>query len=150
MLLLMEDRTVQNKEFSIRFTEAVDFLQFKRQAEFAREIDISTPSLTQYLKNGIKPSGEITLKLIQKFPNVNWYYVYFGEGKIDEEMPLSNQTLMNQIKELEIQNLKLKNEIFGLEKDLQKEKSTNELLQKMTNLIEKYDKKLELLSNQKS
>lgn len=146
----MENKSVQNAEFSKRFTEAVDFLNYKRQSDFAREIEISAPSLTQYLKLGIKPSGELTLKLIQKFPNINWYYVYFGEGKIDEEMPLYNQTLIKKVKELEIDNLKLQNEISNLKSELDKEKNTNDLLQRMTSLIEKYDKKLDILSNQKS
>lgn len=146
----MESKAVQNAEFSIRFKEALDFLNYKTKSDFARDIEINTPSLTQYLKLGIKPSGELTLKLIHKFPNVNWYYVYFGEGKIDEEMPIYNQTLTQKVKELEISNLKLENEVSHLRSELGKEKSTNELLQKMTNLIEKYDKKLDILSNQKS
>lgn len=143
-IIIMEDsnKNEEKKEFSKRFQEAIDALNFKSQADFARDIEISSPSLNQYLKGGIKPSGEITLRLIKKYPSLNWYYVYFGEGKLDEEMPISNKTLANKMKELEIENVKLQDLLNKANNNLEKEKSTNELLQKFANIVEKYDKRI--------
>lgn len=62
-----------------RFREIRELLK-KRQVDFAKELSATQANISQIESGKCMPTGNYFLKLIERVPNINMNWVFFGEG----------------------------------------------------------------------
>lgn len=56
-------------------------------AEFAEKIGISTSSLSHIFNGRNKPSLEVVMRIHKAYPEINLYWLLYGEGEMEEALP---------------------------------------------------------------
>ncbi len=82
---------LDRKSMGPRFVEALEITRMQ-QNELAETIHTTNGGLNSYLKGRSIPRAEVILRLMESFPNINWFYVIFGDhyGSITSTMPIAS------------------------------------------------------------
>ncbi len=94
-----------------RFVEALEITRMQ-QKDIAEMIHTTNSGINSYIKGRAIPRAEVILRLMESFPNINWFYVIFGDqyGSITSTMPIAsdvkekNQVIEDLQKEIESMN----------------------------------------------
>ncbi|NAS30517.1 helix-turn-helix domain-containing protein [Flavobacteriaceae bacterium R38] len=70
---------IDSKNFAIRLQKIIDHYELSASA-FAEKIEVQRSSISHLLSGRNKPSLDFTLKVIDTFPEVNFYWLLKGEG----------------------------------------------------------------------
>lgn len=70
---------VNNEDFSIRLKKVMDYYGLTATA-FADEIQIQRSSISHLLSGRNKPSLDFVMKVLQKYPEVELYWLLKGKG----------------------------------------------------------------------
>lgn len=70
---------VNGKEFTKRLEKIMQFYSLTASA-LADEIDFNRSTISHLISGRNKPSLEFVMKLLQKFPEVNWDWLVLGRG----------------------------------------------------------------------
>ncbi len=118
-----------------RFVEALGITRMQ-QNEIAEMIHTTNAGVNSYIKGRAIPRAEVILRLMESFPNINWFYVIFGDqyGSITSTMPIASDVKekdrviedlqkeiqsMNKVLRLQEESIKDKERIIrSLEKNL--------------------------------
>lgn len=120
-----DKKDIKHEDFGRRFSEALTYLKIS-QKEMQEEIGKnSVVNFSHYANGKSIPKGDIALLLLQKFPEVNWYYVFFGVGKLSDPLPIKISKLEEKFRllEMEHKNLLEKYELLQENANLLRQKS---------------------------
>lgn len=92
---------VNTADFSNRLQMLMEYYQLSASA-FADEIDFNRSTISHLISGRNKPSLDFVLKVLERFPEVNMYWLVYGQGNFPND---SSSTLFaaSQIQE-EIKN----------------------------------------------
>lgn len=101
---------LNTSDFAIRLQQVMDYYGLNAAA-FADSLEIQRSGISHLLSERNKPSLDFILKLIEKFPEVDMYWITQGKGsfprKEDKELTSAKKTqqpdLFSDIPEIEIQ-----------------------------------------------
>lgn len=84
-------------DFSKRLQMLMEHYQLSASA-FADEIDFNRSTISHLISGRNKPSLDFVLKVLERFPEVNMYWLVYGQGKSPTDSP-STQYASSQIQE---------------------------------------------------
>lgn len=101
---------LNTSDFAIRLQQVMDYYGLNAAA-FADSLEIQRSGISHLLSERNKPSLDFILKLIEKFPEVDMYWITQGKGsfprKEDKELASAKKTqqpdLFSDIPEIEMQ-----------------------------------------------
>ncbi|EJF36545.1 DNA-binding helix-turn-helix protein [Capnocytophaga sp. oral taxon 335 str. F0486] len=101
---------LNTSDFAIRLQQVMDYYGLNAAA-FADSLEIQRSGISHLLSERNKPSLDFILKLIEKFPEVDMYWITQGKGsfprKEDKELTSTKKTqqpdLFSDIPEIEMQ-----------------------------------------------
>lgn len=111
---------INTTEFIQRLQKVIDYYGLTASA-FADELDIQRSSISHLLSERNKPSLDFILKLVERFPEVDMYWITQGKGSFPPtQIVKNNEAPKNQI---------VQTNLFGEEiPEIQIEKSKNEVI----------------------
>jgi transcriptional regulator with XRE-family HTH domain len=80
---------VNSKDFAKRLEKILDFYGLTATA-FSEEIDFNRSTISHLLSGRNKPSLEFVMKVLQKFPEVELYWLLNGKGEFPPKHPSEN------------------------------------------------------------
>lgn len=72
---------VNASEFSIRLKQLLEHLGMASSA-FAQSIDVNRSSISHLLSGRNKPSLDVIIKILERYPEVNLYWLLNGKGEL--------------------------------------------------------------------
>lgn len=75
---------LNNEEFANRLKEVIDYYALSASS-FAQEINFNRSSISHLLSGRNKPSLEFILKVLERFPEVELYWLVNGKGQFPRE-----------------------------------------------------------------
>lgn len=91
---------VNIKDFSSRLQMLMEYYQFSASA-FADEIDFNRSTISHLISGRNKPSLDFVLKVLERFPEVNMYWLVYGQGNFPNDSPstlFTSSQIKNEIK----------------------------------------------------
>lgn len=106
---------VNSKDFAKRLQLILNFYSISATA-FSEEINFNRSTISHLLSGRNKPSLEFVMKVLQKFPEVELYWLLNGNGTF----PAQNKTVKQEFKEVPEQIIKennVENTLFSVVRD---------------------------------
>ncbi len=91
---------VNSSEFGNRLQKILDYYSISA-TELSNQISFNRSTISHLLSGRNKPSLDFVMKVLQKFPEVELYWLMNGKGKFPIEKndsPLSTPTFQNKLK----------------------------------------------------
>jgi len=82
---------VNSSDFASRLQKILDFYGISATA-FSEEIDFNRSTISHLLSGRNKPSLEFVMKVLQKFPEVELYWLLNGKGNFPSKNKINEQT----------------------------------------------------------
>lgn len=110
-----QEGTISKEAMGERFAQAIKLID-RQQKQIAELVESSPQVINSYIKGRAIPSAPVMLRFMQNFPQVNWFFVVFGEGygTLTSAMPIAHtkeRELSLQKLRQEVQHLKEINEL---------------------------------------
>lgn len=94
---------LNNSNFTLRLKKVMEFHQLTA-SNFADLISVQRSSISHILSGRNKPSLDFVLKITNKFPDVDIYWLLNGKGKFPKQTSASPPTLSSPQEKSEIKN----------------------------------------------
>jgi hypothetical protein len=120
-----------------RFNAALNFLNI-RQVDLANELGTSATRIHSYVSGRSEPVTSFFIRVLHKYPKVNWFYVFEGEkyGTLETFSPTIDIISQNFSKDIISENANLKSQLDFFLNENQHLKDKITLLDKLNNLLE--------------
>ncbi len=125
---------VNSKDFTKRLEKILEYYSISATA-FSEEIDFNRSTISHLLSGRNKPSLEFVMKVLQKFPEVELYWLLNGKGSFpaQAENPSKRQNLPEEKVEVKSEKTSdlfsevIENEAILKSEPIEKTKSTSEI-----------------------